>query len=524
MAKPIKTRGKIFIITVILGIVGGALWWLNDSKTVNIPSLSSIYGGNSAEYDAELLLDPYTGWAPIIWGNGGKEPNDTSYFYKMFGVKLKITVSGAFDAATAYWKEHNNSLRFCTLDSYPVEASQDGTMTDARYFMIHNFSAGADAIVATKNIKTVQDLKGKKIACSEGTASHSLLLNTLATSGLGGSDVTMVAVNEDETSTGPCVDIVVTEYGSDVAQAFKAGAVDAAVVFCPDDDSCIREVPGAHVVTSTKQANTLVTDGFLAHSGWLNNNPEKAKKIAEALLWANSEITHNQNAYNEACAVFARETEFPLEDCLTVGKKINFATVEDNVNWFGFNSNYTGVTAEELYKKMTFVYSNIGLAKTTMSWPKISNTSIVEALMANNDISNDQSANGTKQKTFAVTEKIKTAEAMSDKKVIIEFPVDGYTLSEDAEVLITREFLPIVKQFNTMYVKIEGNTDNTGSYQHNVELSKKRAQSVVNFLIRNGVDKARIFYEGNGPENAIKAGVKGSSQAYRTTDLKLIAE
>ena len=161
-------------------------------------------------------------------------------------------------------------------------------MTDARYFMIHNFSAGADVIVATKNIKNgcrPQKEKDCLLCC---TASHFFVVNTLDAAGLTGKDV----------------QIITTGYGSDVATAFKAGTADAAVVFCPDDDACIKDGPaGTHVLVSTKQTNTLVTDGFLAHSGWLDKNSEKAQKIAEALLWANSEMSKSDK-YKEACKSF----------------------------------------------------------------------------------------------------------------------------------------------------------------------------------------------------------------------------
>ena len=146
-------------------------------------------------------------------------------------------------------------------------------------------------------------------------------------------------------------------------------------------------------------------------------------------------------------------------------------------------------------------------------------------MMANNEIGNDQSAKGTAMRKFeAPTQKIKETESFSDKEVIIEFPVDGSRLDADAETIIDREFLPVIRQFNNTYVRIEGNTDNTGNYQHNVELSKARAQSVANYLIRQGVDKNRLIIEGNGPKNAIADGVSGSNQAYRTTSMKLVQD
>lgn len=505
--------GKILVVLGLVSLLCFGYYAYSDFDNEKMKSVAknivpeSIFSNSNDDYDAVLLLDTYTGWTPIVWGNGGNEPNENSPFYKKFGVKLKI-MKIEFDEATAYWKDHENSLRFCTLDSYPVEASQTGTMTDGRYFMIHNFSCGADAIVATKNIKKVEDLKGKKIACSEGTASHSLLLNTLSTSGLTNSDVK----------------IVMTGYGSDVALAFKAGVMDAAVVFCPDDDACLNSVPGCHILTSTKQCNTLVTDGLIAHSGWLEKNKEKAAKITEALLWANSEFTNNKDVYQEACELFSEEFDVkPVSDVLNVAQKINFATLEDNINWFGLNTDYDGVTGENLYTKMSHVYGTINLTKSTLPWRKISDISVVEYLADNNCLDNDQSANGTKPRQFKdATNEVKKAEPISNKKVVIEFPVDGYKLDADAEALIEREFSPIVKTFNNAYFRIDGNTDDTGSYAHNVELSLKRAESVKNYLIRLGFNSNQLVANGNGPEHARRDGVKGSNQAYRTTDLQIV--
>ena len=122
------------------------------------------------------------------------------------------------------------------------------------------------------------------------------------------------------------------------------------------------------------------------------------------------------------------------------------------------------------------------------------------------------------------TPQVQKAEAVSTKKVIIEYPVNGYILDDNAKATIDKEFLQIVKQFNNVYVRVEGNTDNTGNRDYNVALSKKRAQSVVDYLVRQGMDANRFIVVGNGPDKAIKDGVSGSNQAYRTTDLQLIGE
>jgi len=55
-------------------------------------------------------------------------------------------------------------------------------------------------------------------------------------------------------------------------------------------------------------------------------------------------------------------------------------------------------------------------------------------------------------------------------------------------------------------------------------LSKSRAQSVADYLVRQGVDRNRLIVEGNGPKRARQDGVTGSNQKYRTTSLKLVQD
>lgn len=519
--------GKFCFIAVIAAVIGLAGYFIfngTNHDQENGTESKSVKGGiftkNAEKYDAAIIVDTYTGWMPIVWGNGGMFGTDESEFYKRFGVKLKILNMDDFNACRATLKnglpdDKNISnkdavMAFCTLDSYPVEASSSGDMQGMSYFMIHNFSAGADAIVVRSNINTVADLRGKKIAYSEGTAGHSLLLNTLETSGISGNEVTQV----------------VTGYGNEVAQAFNANQVDAAVVFTPDDELCLKEVRGSKILISTKEINTLITDGFLAKKSWIDANPDLVKNIIQALLWANSEITNNQTVYNNACKCFSDNFGVPLEDVIATGKKINFATLDDNINWFGFNSDYTGVTASSLYTKMCVMYSNIGLTKSPMSWNKISYDKYIDDLSMSNNIGNIQVANATKMRTFEVpTKELNTKAAISDKQVSIEFPTNGYTLDENARTIIDREFLPIAQAFNGIRIRIEGNTDNTGKYDSNVALSEKRAQAVVDYLVRmHGFDRNQFIVIGNGPKHAIDDHIVGSNSAYRNTSMQLVQE
>ncbi|TWI58516.1 outer membrane protein OmpA-like peptidoglycan-associated protein [Pseudomonas duriflava] len=69
------------------------------------------------------------------------------------------------------------------------------------------------------------------------------------------------------------------------------------------------------------------------------------------------------------------------------------------------------------------------------------------------------------------------------------------------------------KQFNQNSIEIVGYTDSTGSRTHNMDLSNRRAQSVANYLIAQGVDASRVSTRGAGPDQPIASNVTPDGRA-----------
>jgi len=57
----------------------------------------------------------------------------------------------------------------------------------------------------------------------------------------------------------------------------------------------------------------------------------------------------------------------------------------------------------------------------------------------------------------------------------------------------------------TLQVSIEGHTDNKGSRKKNIRLSRDRAASILNFLVKRGIAPDRLKSEGYADEKPIAA-------------------
>ena len=84
----------------------------------------------------------------------------------------------------------------------------------------------------------------------------------------------------------------------------------------------------------------------------------------------------------------------------------------------------------------------------------------------------------------------------------ILFNTNEADLKADAKIVIAKlaGILLIMPELN---LRVEGHTDSTGSTDWNQTLSQKRAQSVVDFLIGQGIDGSRMIAQGYGSTRAV---------------------
>ncbi|MDE8651633.1 OmpA family protein [Novosphingobium album (ex Liu et al. 2023)] len=79
----------------------------------------------------------------------------------------------------------------------------------------------------------------------------------------------------------------------------------------------------------------------------------------------------------------------------------------------------------------------------------------------------------------------------------VTFAVDSTTITPDFQATLDK-VAASMNQYPNSLIDVYGHTDSTGSDQYNMDLSKRRADSVARYLISRGVNSARIQTQGMG--------------------------
>ena len=104
----------------------------------------------------------------------------------------------------------------------------------------------------------------------------------------------------------------------------------------------------------------------------------------------------------------------------------------------------------------------------------------------------------------------------------INFDFDKSQIRGDGQSIL-QEDINLLKDNASLDVSIQGHTDSVGSPAYNKTLSVKRAKSVYNYLIQNGIPANRMTTVGLGESDPIVPNTNASNRALnRRVELHII--
>lgn len=134
----------------------------------------------------------------------------------------------------------------------------------SKFILVTDYSNGNDMIVAKPGIKSLQDLKGKKIGLEVTLVEHLLLLKGLEKNGLKQSDITLVPTPTNETP-----------------QTLASGQVEAVAAWYPISQQALKAVPGSKAVWTSADTPGLIYDVLAVSPQSLASRKEDWAKVAK---------------------------------------------------------------------------------------------------------------------------------------------------------------------------------------------------------------------------------------------------
>jgi len=448
-------------------------------------------------------LNVWAGWAPIFYANGGTDPNPNSLFAKKYGFKVAIKIIDSPSASINAFGAGEVHVTAWTLDMIPLfyEQLKADSRGLPRAFLQVDWSNGGDGLVVRDYIKSVSDLRGKKIALAQHSPSHYLLLNLLINAGLQPSDV----------------EFKFTEDAFQAAAAFNADRSLAGCVSWAPDIYKLSEVKGNKLLVSTATANKLIADVMFARADFVRDNPKIIDGLVRGFFDATEELKSEANR-KKAAALMGKAYGLPPDEAINMLSDAHSTNYAENRDFFLNQNNPTNF--ERYWETASLLYLKLGSISNAVRFDQVADFSVVKALEAV-----EPYASSRDEYTVTFTPKgvssiqAEATEILTNTQRIHFYPNSSDLFYKNANgelydpnvTKILEEVGRLAGQFGMARVVIEGYTDSSMKdfvpFSAVKQLSLDRANAVKQELVRRfNLQPNQFAVEGMGWNKEIEPG------------------
>jgi NitT/TauT family transport system substrate-binding protein len=183
----------------------------------------------------------------------------------------------------------------------------------SKCIVMNDYSNGNDMIVAKPGVKSMAELKGKKIGVEVGFVDHLLLLKGLESAKLTEKDVKLVNVTTDKTP-----------------EALKSGAADAIAAWQPHSGTALKEVAGSTAIYTSADAPGLIFDLLCVNPKSLGERRADWQKVVE--VWFKiADFINDPKNLDEAATIMGKRVNLTPEEYKKLMKGTFFLGLEGNL-------------------------------------------------------------------------------------------------------------------------------------------------------------------------------------------------
>jgi outer membrane protein OmpA-like peptidoglycan-associated protein len=207
-----------------------------------------------------------------------------------------------------------------------------------------------------------------------------------------------------------------------------------------------------------------------------------------------------------------KDFNIPTDLAKTMLEGVRLADYADNKAFFGTgaDSDYANIVtmAQEMYRESRMIKRVSGAEASV-------DRRYVAALSG-------KFSGASSEPPIEYKEPPKGATPIATQRRSIYFDPNSSKMGLDSRAVVD-EIGSFMRAYENTVVDIEGNTDSTGSRQHNIELSKERAETVKRYLVEKyGFPAIRMRPVGNGPDRPVETNATPEGrEKNRRTDIKV---
>jgi NitT/TauT family transport system substrate-binding protein len=253
----------------------------------------------------KIGLQPWLGYGPL-WIAEAKG------FFKEQGVDAAL-VNFSYDQDIAAALASGN-IQVTSIATNGVILQRNNGV-DLKGFMLMDGSTTADAVLAGKSIKSIAEIKGKKVAFEVGATSDLLINYALNANGMTIKDVEAVPIN-----------------ASDAGLALIAGRVDVAVTYEPYISAALAQGPDFKILYSASEKPGLISDVLAAQTSFITGHQKELEGIIKA--WNEAVVFLRANP-EEGGKIIADAVGSPMEEFKTAFAGVQLYSLDENVKALG---------------------------------------------------------------------------------------------------------------------------------------------------------------------------------------------
>ncbi len=299
----------------------------------------------------DLELSEYPGYAGIIVANGGLEPTENSVFFRKHGFKVRIKLS-----EEESWPALNTGRIAAAATTVDVLTAYCRNFQVLAPVQI-GFSRGADGIVVRKEIRRINDLKGRTLVTSQFNESDFFIRYLTQEAGLG---VHMLATpgetpKPDKINLLFAVDAFVA--GDLFLKELKSGGQRLAgcVTWSPKTTDIVDASNGAAVLLTTNKNLLIIADILVVNKGLAQANPKMVAGLVAGILEGNRLVRDNAEPHLDLIG-----RTFKWDRAKTQGglAKVHLSNLPENLAFYSGAIDAAGSFAG-IYSSATLAYGSL---------------------------------------------------------------------------------------------------------------------------------------------------------------------